>query len=70
MEKILNLLFDTFHSTKYFSCSFIHHSLLFLCKLFYLSKCNENFMVDYLLCEEATVVFLDFCIHKNYMLLL
>ena len=47
LGKILTLLFDTFHSSKYF---YVHnpHALSFLCRLFYLSKRYENFMVVYL----------------------
>jgi hypothetical protein len=35
------------------------YAMLFaiLCRLLYLSKYNENFMVGYLLHEEATVIF-------------
>jgi hypothetical protein len=63
MEKILNLLFDTFHSTKYFSCSFIPSSLSFLCRQFYLSNYHKNFMVGYLWYDYDTVIFLDFFMH-------
>jgi hypothetical protein len=37
-----------FSQYKVFLCSFIHHILSFLCRLFYLSKYNENFMIGYL----------------------
>jgi hypothetical protein len=46
MGKILNLLFDTFHSTKYF------HALL------YTLACH--FTVGYLGYDYATIIFLDF----------
>jgi hypothetical protein len=70
MEKILNLLFDTFHSTKYFHSHLIHHSLSFLRRLLHLSKYNEIFMVDYVLHDEATIFFLDFSKHQKYRLML
>jgi hypothetical protein len=48
---------------KVFSCLFVPHSLSFLCRQFYLSKCHENFMIGYLGYDYATVIFLDFSMH-------
>jgi hypothetical protein len=59
-----------FSQYKVFSCSFIHHSLSFLCRLFYLFKYNENFMVGYLWYDYAIVIFLDVSMHQKYMLML
>jgi hypothetical protein len=61
--KILNLLIDTFHSTKYFHAHLYTLACHFLCRLFYLFKYHENFMVGYLGCDYATVIFLDFSMH-------
>jgi hypothetical protein len=58
-----------FSQYKVFSCSFIHHSLSFLCRLLYLSKYNKIFMVDYVLHDKATIIFLDFSEHHKYMLM-
>jgi hypothetical protein len=70
MEKMLNLLFDTFHSTKYFHVHLCHALCHFLCRLLHLSKYNEIFIVDYVLHGEATIFFLDFSEHHKYRLML
>jgi hypothetical protein len=55
---------------KVISRSFIYHSLLFLCRLFYSSKYDKIFMVGYLWYDKATVIFLDFSENQKYMLVL
>jgi hypothetical protein len=62
MGKILDLLFDTFVVQSIFMLIYIP-SLLFLCRLFHLSKYHENFMVVYLGYDYAKVIFLDFSMH-------
>jgi hypothetical protein len=59
-----------FSQYKVFLCSFIPHSLSFLCRLLHLSKYNEIFMVGYLEYDEAIVIFLDFSKYQKYMLML
>jgi hypothetical protein len=59
-EKNTKFVVWYFSEYKVFSCSFIHPSLSFLCRLFNLFKYHEKFMVGYLGCDYATVSFLDF----------
>jgi hypothetical protein len=62
-KKILNLLFDTFHSTKYFHAHLSIIACHFCICCFTYSNAMKIFMVDYVLHDEANVIFLDFSEH-------
>jgi hypothetical protein len=63
MGKIINLLFDIFHSTKYF------HAYLYAIACHFCVGCFTHpnpikiFMVGYLEYDYATVIFIDFSMH-------